>query len=326
MSYAPHSSHHRRRRTHLQQQAHHLPRSLRPPIPHPWRLRPQHSPARSASPNREITAQAIRACIKKKCSLSARPTAPAPACALATRAEVNLSGPASCSCSSRARSSGAALPPLELRRAWHARGRWPPAEVGRAGARWQGMQAGGGAGRQAGRRLGAEERRAHLPLPTAAALPRGGWLWHGSRCRHSAAAEADAAAAAEGAKGGGTTQCYRHRHSPLPPPPAAALRRRRRSSTPVLLLHPAHHYLTMPHCKFKPRSAPSLCSAPFLHSTPCRDARRSSRSRRAAPVSPPLLSTSAPPLTPLPPRRKRCRRYSDSAVLCLTQLRICRPL
>ena len=253
---------------------------------------------------------------------------PAPACAVATRAEVSLSGPASCSCSSRARSSGAALPPLELRRAWHARGRWPPAEVGRAGARWQGMQAGGGAGRQAGRRLGAEERRAHLPLPTAAALPRGGWLWHGSRCRHSAAAEADAAAAAEGAKGGGTTQCYRrrrHRHSPLPPPPAAALRRRRRSSTPVLLLHPAHHYLTMPHCKFKPRSAPSLCSAPFLHSTPCRDARRSSRSRRAAPVSPPLLSTSAPPLTPLPPRRKRCRRYSDSAVLCLTQLRICRP-
>ena len=75
---------------------------------------------------------------------------PAPACAVATRAEVSLSGPASCSCSSRARSSGAALPPLELRRAWHARGRWPPAEVGRAGARWQGMQAGGGAGRQAG--------------------------------------------------------------------------------------------------------------------------------------------------------------------------------
>jgi hypothetical protein len=105
---------------------------------------------------------------------------------VATRAEVSLSGPASCSCSSRARSSGAALPPLELRRAWHARGRWPPAEVGRAGARWQGMQAGGGAGRQAGRRLGAEERRAHLPLPTAAALPRGGWLWHGSRRRHSA--------------------------------------------------------------------------------------------------------------------------------------------
>ena len=111
---------------------------------------------------------------------------PAQACAVATRAEVSLSGPASCSCSSRARSIGAALPPLELRRAWHARGRWPPAEVGRAGARWQGMQAGGGAGRQAGRRLGAEERRAHLPLPTAAALPRGGWLWHGSRRRHSA--------------------------------------------------------------------------------------------------------------------------------------------
>jgi hypothetical protein len=111
---------------------------------------------------------------------------PAPACAVATRAEVSLSGPASCSCSSRARSSGAALPPLELRRAWHARGRWPPVEVGRAGARWQGMQAGGGAGRQAGRRLGAEERSAHLPLPTAAALPRGGWVWHGSRRRHSA--------------------------------------------------------------------------------------------------------------------------------------------
>jgi hypothetical protein len=186
MSYTPHSSHRRRRRTHLQQQAHHLPRSLRPPSPHPWRLRPQHPPARSASPNREITAQAIRACIKQKFSLAARPTAPTPACAVATRAEVSLSGPASCSCSSRARSSGAALPPLELRRAWHARGRWPPAEVGRAGARWQGMQAGGGAGRQAGRRLGAEERRAHLPLPTAAALPRGGWLWHGSRRRHSA--------------------------------------------------------------------------------------------------------------------------------------------
>ena len=180
--YAPHSSHRRRTMTHLHQQAHHLPRSLRP---HPWRLRPQHPPARSASPNREITAQAIRACIKQKFSLAARPTAPTPACAVATRAEVSLSGPASCSCSSRARSSGAALPPLELRRAWHARGRWPPAEVGRAGARWQGMQAGGGAGRQAGRRLGAEERRAHLPLPTAAALPRGGWLWHGSRRRHS---------------------------------------------------------------------------------------------------------------------------------------------
>ena len=149
MTYAPHSSHRRRTRTYLQQQAH-LPRSLRPPIPHPWRLRPQHPLARSASPNREITAQAIGACIKQKFSLAARPTAPTPACAVATRAEVSLSGPASCSCSSRARSSGAALPPLELRRAWHARGRWPPAEVGRAGARWQGMQAGGGAGRQAG--------------------------------------------------------------------------------------------------------------------------------------------------------------------------------
>ncbi len=31
------------------------------------------------------------------------------------------------------------------------------------------------AGRGAGRRLGAE-RRAHLPLQTAAALPRGGWV------------------------------------------------------------------------------------------------------------------------------------------------------
>jgi hypothetical protein len=62
------------------------------------------------------------------------------------------------------------------------------------GARWQGMQAGGPgqAGRQAGRRLRAE-RRAHAPLPTAAAVG-GGWVarqaapysalndWHGLFC------------------------------------------------------------------------------------------------------------------------------------------------
>ena len=77
-------------------------------------------------------------------------------------------------------------------------GRWPPADVGRAAggamARHAGRQEGRGrqAGRQAGRRLRAE-RRAHAPLPTAAAVG-GGWVarqaapysalndWHGLFC------------------------------------------------------------------------------------------------------------------------------------------------
>ena len=72
---------------------------------------------------------------------------------------------------SRARSFPPQALPLTLTPAGRvvSAGRWPPADVGCAGARWQGMQAGG----QTDRRLRAE-RRAYAPLPTAVARWVGG--------------------------------------------------------------------------------------------------------------------------------------------------------
>ena len=135
------------------------------------------------------TVQAIGSC--KRCS-PARPTARARA--LATRAEGSLGGRAVLLLPS----VGAEQAEARQRMASARGGRWPPADVGRAAggamARHAGRQEGRGrqAGRQAGRRLRAE-RRAHAPLPTAAAVG-GGWVarqaapysalndWHGLFC------------------------------------------------------------------------------------------------------------------------------------------------
>ena len=194
LSYAPRSSHRRRRRRHqlqhqLQHQLHPLPRSSRPSLPHPRRRRrPLHGPPARSAQQSEI---ACERCKRSGLANGARRRDPRLGRAPLRRAR-KVAWAA-------ARSSSS--PRLAQSRPRRGRG-WqalvvvagPRRTSGARGARWQGMQAGGPgqAGRQAGRRLRAE-RRAHAPLPTAAAVG-GGWVarqaapysalndWHGLFC------------------------------------------------------------------------------------------------------------------------------------------------
>ena len=186
LSYAPRSSHRRRRRRHqlqhqLQHQLHPLPRSSRPSLPHPRRRRrPLHGPPARSAQQSEI---ACERCKRSGLANGAGRRDPRLGRAPLRRAR-KVAWAA-------ARSSSS--PRLAQSRPRRGRG-WqalvvvagPRRTSGARGARWQGMQAGGPgqAGRQAGRRpslaCGAR-RRAHRT-----GLLRSGLLLRSGEARGSA--------------------------------------------------------------------------------------------------------------------------------------------